>query len=83
MRGPAWVSISCGHEIGLDTDEEMLTYSQVFSLLQTARNGATRYNTKRPNMSLNWDELETPIQAFYRKIDNRGRRLPFMIKNLR
>jgi hypothetical protein len=33
-------------------------------------------------MSLNWDELETPIQAFYRKIDRR-RRLPFMINNLR
>jgi putative transposase len=42
----------------------------------------TWYNTKRPHMSLNWDELETPIQAFYRKIDRR-RRLPFMINNLR
>jgi putative transposase len=42
----------------------------------------TWYNTKRPHMSLNWDELETPIQAFYRKIDRR-RRLPFMINNSR
>lgn len=40
----------------------------------------TWYNAKRP--SLNWDELETPIQAFYRKVDRR-RRLPFMINNLR
>ncbi len=40
------------------------------------------YNTKRPHMSLNYDELETPIQAFYRKVDRR-RRLPFMISNLR
>ena len=21
------------------------------------------YNTKRPHMSLNWDQLETPVQA--------------------
>ena len=25
------------------------------------------YNTKRPHMSLNWDELETPVQAFNKK----------------
>jgi putative transposase len=43
----------------------------------------TWYNTKRPHMSLNWDELETPIQAFYRKIDRRRRHLPFMVNNLR
>lgn len=42
----------------------------------------TWYNAKRPHMSLNWDELETPIQAFYRKVDRR-RRLPFMINSLR
>ena len=42
----------------------------------------TWYNMKRPHMSLNWDELETPIQAFHRKADRR-RRLPFMINNLR
>ena len=41
----------------------------------------TWYNTKRPHMSLNWNELETPIQAFYRKIDRR-RRLPIMINDL-
>ena len=23
------------------------------------------YNTKRPHMSLNWDQLETTVQAFY------------------
>lgn len=40
------------------------------------------YNTKKPHMSLNWEELETPIQAFYRKVDGR-RRLPFMVSNLR
>jgi putative transposase len=39
----------------------------------------TWYNTKRPHMSLNWDALETPIQAFYRKIDRRRKRLPFTI----
>jgi putative transposase len=39
----------------------------------------TWYNTKRPHMSLNWNELETPIQAFYTKIDRRRKRLPFII----
>ena len=40
----------------------------------------TWYNTKGPHMSLNWDELETPIQAFFTKVDNRRRkRLPFII----
>jgi putative transposase len=43
----------------------------------------TWYNTKRPHMSLNWDELETPMQAFYRKIDKRRRGLPFLVSNLR
>jgi hypothetical protein len=33
-------------------------------------------------MSLNWNELETPIQAFYRKVDGR-RHLPFIVNNLR
>jgi putative transposase len=42
----------------------------------------TWYNTKRPHMSLNWNELETPIQAFYRKVDGR-RHLPFTVNNLR
>ena len=41
------------------------------------------YNTKRPHMSLNWDQLETPIQAFYKKIDRRRKQLPFIINNLR
>ena len=41
------------------------------------------YNTKRPHMSLNWDELETPTQAFYRKIDKRRRGQPFLVGNLR
>ena len=40
------------------------------------------YNTKKPHMSLNWEELETPMQAFYRKVDGR-RKLPFMVSNLR
>ena len=29
------------------------------------------YNTKRPHMSLDWDNLETPEHAFYRKWDKR------------
>ena len=29
------------------------------------------YNTKRPHMSLDWNSLETPEQAFYRKWDKR------------
>jgi hypothetical protein len=37
------------------------------------------YNTKRPHMSLNWDQLETPVQAFYKKIDRRRKQLPFII----
>ena len=41
------------------------------------------YNTKRPYMSLNWDQLETPVQAFYEKIDRRRNQLPFIINNLR
>jgi len=28
------------------------------------------YNTKRPHMSLDWNSLETPEQAFYRKWAN-------------
>ncbi len=28
------------------------------------------YNRIRPHMSLNFDELETPEQAFYRKCDD-------------
>ena len=35
--------------------------------------------TKRPHMSLNWDQLETPVQAFYKKIDRRRKQLPFII----
>ena len=31
----------------------------------------TWYNTKRPHMSLNWDELETPIQAFFTKVEEK------------
>ncbi|MGC8662049.1 MAG: DDE-type integrase/transposase/recombinase [Nitrososphaeria archaeon] len=31
------------------------------------------YNTKRPHMSLDWDNLETPEHAFYRKWDKRRR----------
>ena len=42
-----------------------------------------RYNTKRPHMSLNWDQLETPVQAFYKKIDRRRKQLLFIINNLR
>lgn len=42
----------------------------------------TWYNTKKPHMSLNWKELETPIQAFYRKVDGR-RKHPFMVSSLR
>lgn len=34
------------------------------------------YNTKRPHMSLNFECLETPMEAFSRKLDRR-RRLPF------
>ena len=41
------------------------------------------YNTKRPHMSLNWDQLETPVQAFYKKIDRRRKQLPLIINNLR
>jgi len=41
------------------------------------------YNTKRPHMSLNWDQLETPVQAFYKKRDRRRNQLPFIINNLR
>ncbi|MGH9984181.1 MAG: integrase core domain-containing protein [Nitrososphaeraceae archaeon] len=43
----------------------------------------TWYYIKRPHMSLNWDELEIPMQAFYRNVDRRRRHLPFMIDNLR
>ncbi|MGA9153029.1 MAG: integrase core domain-containing protein, partial [Candidatus Nitrosopolaris sp.] len=41
------------------------------------------YNTKRPHMSLNWDQLETPVQAFYKSIDRRRKQLPLIINNLR
>ena len=41
------------------------------------------YNTKRPHMSLNWDQLETPVQAFYKKIDRRRKQLPLIINKLR
>jgi putative transposase len=41
------------------------------------------YNTKRPHMSLNWIQLETPVQAFYKKIDRRRKQLPLAINNLR
>jgi transposase InsO family protein len=37
------------------------------------------YNTKRPHISLKWDQLETPVQAFYKKIDRRSKQLPFII----
>ena len=43
----------------------------------------TWYNTKRPHMSLNWDRLETPVQAFYKKIDRRRKQLPVAINKLR
>jgi MoxR-like ATPase len=39
----------------------------------------SRYNTKRRHMSLNWDQLETSVQAFYKKIDRRRKQLPFII----
>ena len=42
-----------------------------------------RSTTKRPHMSLNWDQLETPIQAFYKKIDRRRKQLPVAINKLR
>ena len=29
------------------------------------------YNTEKPHMSLDWNRLETPEQAFYRKWDKR------------
>ncbi|MDG7046327.1 MAG: transposase [Nitrososphaerota archaeon] len=35
----------------------------------------TYYNERRPHMSLDFDNLETPVQAFYRKWDRR-RKLP-------
>lgn len=38
----------------------------------------TWYNTKKPHMSLNWDELETPIQAFYRKVTEEGSDCPLL-----
>jgi putative transposase len=41
------------------------------------------YNTKRPHMSLSWDQLETPVQAFYKKRDRRGHQLSLIINNLR
>jgi putative transposase len=41
------------------------------------------YNTKRPHMSLTWNHLETPVQAFYKKIDRRRKQLPLVINNLR
>ncbi|MDG6936296.1 MAG: hypothetical protein JRN26_05380, partial [Nitrososphaerota archaeon] len=31
----------------------------------------TYYNERRPHMSLDFDKLETPMQAFCRKWDNR------------
>ena len=43
----------------------------------------TWYNTKRSHMSLNWDQLETPVQAFYKKIDRRRKQLPVDINKLR
>lgn len=58
------------------------TSQSKIGLFNSIEEFVTWYNTKRPHMSLNWDELETPIQAFYRKVDRR-RRLPFMINNLR
>ena len=33
-------------------------------------------------MSLNWDQLETPVQAFYKKRDRRRNQLPFITDNL-
>ena len=43
----------------------------------------TWYNAKRPHMSLDWDLLETTVQAFYKKIDRRRGQLPVAINKLR
>jgi transposase InsO family protein len=39
-------------------------------------NSMEEFVTKRPYMPLNWDQLETPIQAFCKKIDRR--RKPYL-----
>ena len=55
------------------------TFQSKMMYFETIDEFITWYNTKRPHMSLNWDDLETPIQAFYRKVDRRRKRLPFII----
>lgn len=55
------------------------TFQSKISYFESIEQFIMWYNTKRPHMSLNWDELETPIQAFYRKVDRRRKRLPFII----
>lgn len=55
------------------------TFQSKISYFESIEEFVTWYNTKRPHMSLNWDELETPIQAFYRKADRRRKQLPFII----
>jgi putative transposase len=55
------------------------TFQSKIMYFESIEEFITWYNTKRPHMSLNWDELETPIQAFYRKVDRRRKRLPFII----
>jgi putative transposase len=55
------------------------TFQSKISYFESIEQFVTWYNTKRPHMSLKWDELETPIQAFYRKADRRRKRLPFII----
>ena len=37
------------------------------------------YNNRRPHMSLNWEELETPAQAFLRKQPKKKQRIEALV----
>lgn len=53
------------------------TFEAKVSFFPTIEEFMTWYNTKRPHMSLRFEDLETPMEAFYRKVDRR-RRLPLL-----
>ncbi|MGB6591382.1 MAG: hypothetical protein WBE68_07755, partial [Candidatus Nitrosopolaris sp.] len=38
------------------------------------------YNTETAYV-MNWDQLETPVQAFYKKIDRSRKQLPLIVNN--
>jgi putative transposase len=85
------IGIKINHILGRvhhpQTNDKIERFYETFQLKMQNFNSMEEfviwYNTKRPHMSLNWDELEIPVQAFYKKRDRRRNHLPLIINNLR